>query len=241
MDTQLNQTSPIFRQQHGVIGTFFAQVYGWMLAGLVITFGFAFAIMFLVERSPELYSILLIATPFVLIGQLVLVLVLSFLINRMNAIISIILFLIYSATMGIFFSVVFLEYTITSILVASVASALTFGVMAVYGFVTKQDLTGWGRLAMFGLIGIIIGSLVNLFVYLISPGFGETMGWIITYLGIGIFIILIAYDTQRLKHLAAEAEKSGMIGSYAIQGALVLYLDFINLFIRLLAIFGKRR
>lgn len=219
-----------------------AQVYGWMVAALIITFGVAFGVTFIAERNEQFFLFISAISPFILIGQLIIVLILGFLGSRMNAFVSGALFLFYALTMGIFFGVVFLGFTTISIVLVFGATTVTFLVMALYGMFTKQDLTSWGRLAFFGLIGLIIGTILNLIVYFIAPGVAQGIDYILTYLGIGIFLILIAYDTQKLKHMAASAGENGMgLSALAIQGALALYLDFINLFIRLLAILGKRK
>jgi uncharacterized protein len=132
------------------------------------------------------------------------------------------------------------RYTLTSILVAFGATFLTFAVMSIYGALTKQDLTRWGQIAMFGLIGLLIGTFINILVSIFAPGFGQGMYWILTYVGIGLFVILIAYDSQKLKRMAENANGQN-ISSLAINGALQLYLDFINIFIRVLLIMGKKK
>ncbi|MFS8130828.1 MAG: Bax inhibitor-1/YccA family protein [Candidatus Dojkabacteria bacterium] len=239
----MNTTTDNLMQTTGsVFGGFMAQVYGWMVAGLFITFTVAFGVEFLAERNEQFYLTLATLTPFVLIGQLILVLVLGFLGRRMNAFLAGALFLIYALTMGVFFGVIFLGFTTISIVLVFAATTITFLVMAVFGFVTKQDLTSWGRLALFGILGLIIGSIINIAVFFIAPGVAQGIDYVLTYVGIGLFLILIAYDTQRLKKMAASIGENGMgMTGLAIQGALALYLDFINLFIRLLGIMGKRR
>lgn len=235
-------TDRLIQPSTTVFSSFMAQVYGWMVAALIITFGVAFGVTFIAERNEQFFLFISAISPFILIGQLIIVLILGFLGSRMNAFVSGALFLFYALTMGIFFGVVFLGFTTISIVLVFGATTVTFLVMALYGMFTKQDLTSWGRLAFFGLIGLIIGTILNLIVYFIAPGVAQGIDYILTYLGIGIFLILIAYDTQKLKHMAASAGENGMgLSALAIQGALALYLDFINLFIRLLAILGKRK
>jgi len=239
----MNTTTDNLMQTTGsVFGSFMAQVYGWMVVALAITFGVAFGVEFLAERNEQFYVAVSITAPFVLIGQLILVLVLGFLGRRMNAFLSGALFLFYAVTMGIFFGVIFLGFTTVSIVLVFGATTITFIVMALFGFLTKQDLTSWGRLALFGIIGLIIGSLINILFYFIAPGVAQGIDYVLTYVGIGLFLILIAYDTQKLKKMAASIGEGGVgMTGLAIQGALALYLDFINLFIRLLGIMGKRK
>ncbi|MEO6729142.1 MAG: Bax inhibitor-1/YccA family protein, partial [Candidatus Dojkabacteria bacterium] len=134
------------------------------------------------------------------------------------------------------------DFTTISIAMTFGATTITFLVMSIYGFVTKQDLTSWGRLAFFGLIGLIIGSILNIILFFLAPGVAQGIDYLLTYIGIAIFLILIAYDTQKLKKMAASIGEDGVgMSRLAIQGALALYLDFINLFIRLLRIMGKRK
>ncbi len=139
--------------------------------------------------------------------------------------------------MGLLFGLVFLLYTVASILTTFFATAGTFMIMSAYGYVTKRDLTSIGSLCFMGLIGIILGSLLN--VFFVQSTF---MYWTITYIGIAVFIGLIAYDTQKIKNMARQ----GYFGEsatrkIAIMGALSLYLDFVNLFLLLIRIFGRRR
>ena len=143
------------------------------------------------------------------------------------------MFIFYAALNGFTLSMIFVAYTAGSIAGTFVATAGTFWVMALYGTVTKRDLTGWGSFLFMGLIGIILASVVNIFI-------GSTMlYWGITYLGILIFVGLTAYDVQKLRKMAAQGqldqEKMGILG------ALILYLDFINLFLLLLRVLGSRR
>jgi FtsH-binding integral membrane protein len=127
-------------------------------------------------------------------------------------------------------------YTTESIASTFYITAGTFGVMSLYGYYTKNDLTKIGNLAMMGLIGVIIASIVNMFFQ------NDMMGWIITYIGVAVFVGLTAYDTQKLKEIGANGFRNGeSMEKIAIMGALTLYLDFINLFLFLLRIFGDRR
>ena len=142
--------------------------------------------------------------------------------------------MLYSVLTGMTFSVFFLVFTAESIASTFFITAGTFAVMSIYGYVTKSDLTKIGNLCLMALIGILIASVVNIFLK------SETMYWIVTYAGVLIFTGLIAYDTQKIKALAT-LENNEHTQKLAICGALSLYLDFINLFIMLLRIFGQRK
>ncbi|MEP7103385.1 MAG: Bax inhibitor-1/YccA family protein [Candidatus Dojkabacteria bacterium] len=238
----MQSTPGLIQESSTVFGSFMAQVYGWMVIGLMVTFAVAFGVEFITERNEQIYLLLATLSPFIIIGQLIIVLVMAFLWRKMNVFISAGLFLFYSLTMGLFFGIIFLDFTSSSILLVFGATIATFVVMALFGTLTKQDLTSWGRLALFGLLGLIIATVINIVFYLFNPGLAQSFEWVLTYLGVGIFLILIAYDTQKLKTMAASAEQSGLgMANVAIQGALTLYLDFINIFIRLLFIMGKRK
>ncbi len=149
---------------------------------------------------------------------------------------AITLFLLYCLTSGLTLSVIFCVFALKSIISLFFGTALVFFLMSLYGFFTDHDLTSWGHVLLFGLLGIILVSLVNLF--LNSSG----VEWVVNVLGVFIFTGLIAYDTQKLKALdeAGTEEGSAREVKESIYGALELYLDFINLFLRLLALFGKK-
>lgn len=172
----------------------------------------------------------------IIIAELGLVIWLSSRIESMNATKAISLFLLYSALNGLTFSILFLMYTSGSIASTFFITAGTFGVMSAYGYFTKKDLTSWGNILFMGLIGIIIASVVNFFFQ------SEMLYWGITYIGVLVFVGLTAYDTQKIKKMSLELDVDSEEGSKgAIMGALTLYLDFINLFIMLLRIFGQRK
>lgn len=214
--------------------TFFTQVYGWMAAALAVTGFMALA----VTRSAAMQRFIF-GNPLVfyglIIGELVLVMVLVSRLNRMSAQTATTVFVVYALVNGLTLSAVFLAYTSATIARAFFVTAGMFAVMTVVGFTTKIDLTKLGSLLFMALLGFIIASLVNLFLQ------SEALYWIITYVGVVIFVGLIAFDTQRIKAMAnagfsgEETERKG-----AIFGALRLYLDFINLFLMLLRIFGRR-
>jgi len=214
---------------------FMSKVYGWMFVGLLITAGIA---MWASSNATIMES--LFGNPFLFFGliiaQLGLVVVLSAAIKKISANTALLLFLVYAALTGLTFSVIFLVYTAASIASTFIVTALTFGIMSIYGYITKTDLTTIGNIAFMGLIGIILASLVNIF----WPN--GTLYWIITYIGVLVFVVLTAYDTQKIKRMniignsGTDEDKKE-----SILGALTLYLDFINLFLLLLRIFGRRR
>ena len=214
--------------------SFINKVYGWMALALAITG-------FVALRTANSGLIDIIAGNQILffgiiLGELGLVIWLSSAIDGMNAAKAISLFLLYSALNGLTFSILFLVYTAGSIASTFFITAGTFGVMSAYGYFTKTDLTTIGNLAFMGLIGIIIASVVNIFWH------NETLYWGITYIGVLVFVGLTAYDTQKIKKMSLELDVDSEEGSKgAIMGALALYLDFINLFIMLLRIFGDRK
>ena len=171
----------------------------------------------------------------ILIAEVGIVIYLSSAIQRMSAQSALGWFLFYSALNGITLSLLFMIYTAASVTSAFMVTALTFAGMAMYGYTTKRDLTTIGSLAFMGLIGIIIASVINIFF------FSETLYWIISYVGVLIFVGLTAYDTQKLKEMSLQLDQNEEIQQKAaIMGALRLYLDFINLFIMLLRIMGRR-
>ncbi|HXF99199.1 MAG TPA: Bax inhibitor-1/YccA family protein [Bacteroidota bacterium] len=214
---------------------FVVKVYGWMMAGLLVT-GIG---SFLVLNTPSLME-WIFSGRWTLLGlilvQLGLVGWLSFRIEKMTAATATMVFVGYAALTGLTLSAIFLVYTAESLASTFFVTAGTFGAMSAYGYLTKRDLTSFGSFLMMGLIGLVIASLVNLFFQ------NETVYWISTYAGILIFVGLTAYDTQKIKAMAgsdttnAEVEQKG-----AIMGALRLYLDFINLFLLLLRVLGRRR
>ena len=171
----------------------------------------------------------------VMLAPLGVVLYMSFGIAKMSASKAQTVFWIFAALMGLSLSSIFAVYTETSITRVFFITAGTFGAMSIYGYTTKRDLTKFGSFLMMGLIGIIIASIVNMFMK--SP----MMYWIISILGVLIFVGLTAYDTQKIKNMYQSSDTGELMGKKALMGALTLYLDFINLFIMLLRLFGQRR
>jgi FtsH-binding integral membrane protein len=216
--------------------TFITKVYGWMTVGLVIT-----AVVALYTAGNEAMLQFIYGRPFVLIGlilaEFALVIGLGAAIGRMSAPVAAAMFLIYSAINGLTLSAVFIVYQLGSIGTVFFITAGTFGTMSIVGWVTRKDLTGIGNLCIMGLVGVILASVANWFLQ------SSALYWAITYIGIAVFVGLIAYDTQKLKILGAQLgySNSALARKAAILGALSLYLDFVNLFLLLLRLFGRRR
>jgi hypothetical protein len=233
METQVRPYSSVNEQD--AVRVFMQKVYIWMTGGLVLTGVIAHQ----VANSETIMSTLLHNQGLffaLIIGQLGLVMALSFTANRVSSAVAGAMFIAYSALNGLTLSVIFVAYTATSIAQVFFITAGTFAGMSVYGFVTKKDLTSMGSFLIMGLWGIIITMVVNIF--LKSPA----VGYAISFLGVFIFLGLTAYDTQKLKNLAlSNPEASQTAENSAILGALILYLDFINLFLMLLRLFGKRK
>jgi len=217
------------------ISVYLSRVYNWMAVALLVTGVVAYYI----AGSENLIQIIIgnrILFFGLIIGEIFLVGYIAKMIHKLSSYNAILLFLLYAVLNGLTFSVIFLVYTSESISSTFLITAGTFGAMSAYGFFTKKDLTKIGSLAMMALIGIIIASVVNMFFK------NEMTHWIITYLGVAIFVGLTAYDTQKLKSIAANGfENEESMEKSAIIGALTLYLDFINLFLFLLRIFGSRK
>lgn len=213
-------------------------VFAWMGVGLFLTS----LISYLVYSETSLLSLLINETGvtglgyIVMFSPIVFVLIMSFGFNRLSYVALAILFVIYSVIMGASLSFIFLIYTQESIYTTFISAALMFGFMAIMGYTTKTDLTKMGSILFMGLIGIIIASLINLFMR------SDTLPFIISIISVIVFCGLTAWDIQKLKNMAADSisdsETKSKIG---ILGALTLYLDFINLFLSLLRIFGKRQ
>jgi len=213
--------------------SFLSQVYAWMTAGLLVTS----AVAAYTASAPSVLN-LLYGNPFTIwilfLAQIGLVIGLSAAIERLASGTAVALFVGYGALNGLTLSAIFLVYTSTAIAQAFLATAATFLVMSFYGATTKRDLSTFGNLLVMALIGFVIGSLINLF------WANSALYWVLTYLGIALFIGLTAYDTQQIKRLSQQVQDDTTARRLAIIGALKLYLDFINLFLLLLRIFGSR-
>ena len=170
-----------------------------------------------------------------ILAPLGLVMLLSFGINRLSASTALTVFFVYAGLLGLSLASIFLVYTGASITRVFFISAATFGSMSLWGYTTQRDLTGLGSFMFMGLIGIVIAMVVNMF--LKSSG----LDWAISVIGVLVFVGLTAYDTQRIKEMYSVQDDGTVAGRKAVMGALSLYLDFINLFLMLLRIFGDRR
>ncbi|GAB6887404.1 Bax inhibitor-1/YccA family protein [Desulfothermus okinawensis JCM 13304] len=215
---------------------FLRGVYLWMSIGLMIT---AY-ISYLISSSPTLISIFLqnqLLFIGIIIGEIVLVVTISGAISRLSASMATILFIVYSGLNGITLSTIFLIYTKASIMKTFFVCSGMFGAMSIYGYTTSKDLTSWRSFLFMGLIGVIIASVVNMFFH------STQMEFVISVIGILVFIGLTAYDTQKLKQMGQNAplDKKSTLQKGTILGALTLYLDFINLFLLLLRFFGSGR
>ena len=220
-----------------LVNNYVRSVYNWMCIGLALTGFIAFyvstneSIRQLVFGNPIIFFVIIIA-------ELALVFSIAGLVNKMSAGTATGLFVLYSALNGVTLSFIFLAYTRSSIYSTFFICAATFLACSIYGWTTKRDLTSWGGFLMMGLIGIIIASLVNIFIR------SSAMSMVVSYIGVIVFVGLTAYDTQKLKNMALT-QPAGIDGAVvrkgAILGALSLYLDFINLFLMLLRIFGQGR
>ncbi|MFZ5571175.1 MAG: Bax inhibitor-1/YccA family protein [Thermodesulfobacteriota bacterium] len=224
-------------QTQVAVNSFIRSVYNWMAVGLALTGVVAFWV-----AGSETMLKLIFGNQLVfwglIIGELALVFSLSARVHRMEASTATGLFLLYSALNGATLAAILLAYTMSSIATTFFICAGTFAACSIYGMTTKRDLTGVGQFMFMGLIGIVIATVVNLFVK--SSG----MEMIISYLGVFIFVGLTAYDTQKLKEMALSQPAgldAAVIRKGAILGALSLYLDFINMFLFLLRIFGSSR
>lgn len=223
--------------------SYMLKVYNYMAAGLGIT-GVAAVLTYLaaVDTSSGTVQLTalgqaLFASPLmwvIVLAPVALVFFLSFRIQNMSVAAAQTTFWVYAALVGVSFASLGLVYTQGSIARVFLITAATFAGMSLYGYTTKRDLTGMGSFLFMGLIGVIVASLVNIFLA------SSAMNWVISVLGVVIFTGLTAYDTQKIKEMYFEADEVAVMGRKAIMGALRLYLDFINLFLMLLRLFGNR-
>lgn len=217
------------------VSSFLSKVFLWMALGLAITTAGSFWLL----SQPQLFSTIM-KNHWVffalVIAEIGLVIWLSSALMSMSAGLATTLFLVYSFLNGVTLSPLFVIYTGASVMTTFAVTAGTFFFFSLYGFTTKRDLTTMGGLMMMGLIGVILASVVNIFIK------SSMLDWIVTFIAIAVFMGLIAWDTQKLKAMHAMGFESPQAErKMTILGALALYLDFVNLFIQLLRIFGKRR
>ncbi|MEO6325196.1 MAG: Bax inhibitor-1/YccA family protein [Thermoanaerobaculia bacterium] len=229
------ERSPIAISPVAVETRFLTRVYGWMAAGLAAT---ALVASFVVS-SPAVAQVVLgnkIVFYGLMLAELGLVVWLSGMIGKMSATTASAVFLFYSALNGLTLSVIFFAFTRSSIASTFLVTAGTFGAMSVYGLVTKRSLDGLGSFCFMGLIGVVLASIVNFFMK------SSMLQFIVSCVGVIVFVGLTAYDTRKLKMMAATIDADSEEGRRgAVRGALSLYLDFINLFLMLLNLFGRRR
>ncbi len=214
-----------------VLSTVMRKVYGRMFFALVVT---ALTALY-VASSPTLLATILGSRGIffgLIIAELAVVFVVSGMLHKLSSTTAVLLFYLYAILNGVVFSSIFVVYELGSIAYTFFITAGVFGAMTVYGLVTKNDMTKFGSYCMMALFGLIIATVVNIFVA------SSTLDWIISLVGVALFIGLTAWDTQKIKNAAYEVEPSQM-GKLATIGALSLYLDFINLFLYLLRFFGR--
>ena len=218
------------------VNSFIRSVYNWMAAGLGLT-----GVVALYISNSEAMLQVIFGNPLIFFGliaaELGMVFYLSARVQKIQATTATALFILYSALNGVTLSFIFIAYTPASITSTLFVCAATFVACSIFGFTTKKDLTSLGSFMFMGLIGIIIASLVNLFIQ------SSAITTIVSYIGVLVFVGLTAYDTQKLKHMARTQPAgldAGVVRKGAIMGALSLYLDFINLFLMLLYIMGGR-
>jgi uncharacterized protein len=208
------------------------RVYNYMAGGLAVTGVVAYA-----AAASGFYQSIA-GTPLiwvVILAPLAFVFALSFGIERMSAATAAIVFIVYAAVMGLSLGGIFLVFTGASIARVFFITAATYAAMSLYGYTTRTDLSKFGTFLFMGLIGIVIASLVNIFVR------SDAVQFVVSIVGVIVFVGLTAYDTQRIKEMYLESDTEEIAGKKAIMGALALYLDFINLFMLLLQLFGQRR
>ena len=215
------------------VALFLRSVYGWMCGGLAIT---ALTAMFIASSPSIVIAIARNQLLFwgIVIAQFGIVIALSARVQKMAASTAAGLFVAYSALTGVTISFVLLAFTGESVASTFIVTAGMFGALALYGTMTRRDLSGLGQFLFMGLIGVVLASIVGIFWH------SDALQFVISFIGVIVFTGLAAYDAQRLKAMAL-AMPAGATGSYAVVGALTLYLDFINLFLFLLRFLGSRR
>jgi len=224
------------------------RVYSWVCVGLVVCFGIAYfvgnTVLNYVKTGQNAALAEFFINPFVYIGAIVLYFVVGFtlypVIQRTSLAVGTLVYLLFTALFGFMISTVLVSYSLPSIATAFVTAAAMFGIMSIIGFTTKVDLSKFGPVLFMALIGIIVGTLVNI---IFLPG-ALWLYWGLTYLGVIVFAGLVAYDTQWIARNAATIAEKGdeqAAGKIALIGAFRLFLDFVNLFLYLLRIFGRSR
>ena len=206
----------------------YPKMFTWLFIGLLITFVSGYS---LSMNGPLMYNIFFFFVLPIAIIEIVIAVILGIRLQKMNPITTKILYIVYCILTGITFSIIFVAFKVSSLISIFIITAVIFALIALYGYTTKKDLTKLGTIIFIGLLGLIIGELINAFIFK-----NATMDLGLTIIGVIIFVGYIAYDVNKVKELLPfiGEEKA------AVYGAFQLYLDFINLFIRLLELFGKR-
>lgn len=229
----LSQTKPEIQRK------FMAGVYLRMVFALTITAVVAYFTAYQISTNPAVTNFYLKNIKYIIwgsfIAELAIVFGISFGLRKISPFVAMLLFILYSIITGITFSSIFIIFEISSIFKIFAISALMFLGMSIYGAFTKSDLRSAGRYLIMGLIGLCIASLVNIFFK------SSKLDWLLSIIGVGIFVGLTAYDTQKIMRISVYNDGSEKFQKFAIFGALELYLDFINIFIKMLHLFGKRK
>lgn len=210
--------------------SFLTHAFVWMFAGLLLTA----AVALLVQGSPAVLKVAKDLGLLLLVALLALPMVIGFGINRLGATLALGLFFVYAAALGLVMGLIVLSYTETSVASAFLTASGMFGGAALYGATTKRSLAGLGGILSMLLIGLIVALVVNLFMA------SSTLAWILSLVGVALFTALTAYDVQRIQ-VGQLVQMTGSVEKAAVLGALRLYLDFVNLFLFLLRLFGNRR
>ncbi len=231
---RLNEPQLSLAEQQQAERSFITRTFLWMTLGLVVT-----AVVAYVVATTPAFMEFVFGNPWITIGlliaQVVVVMALAVAIKNMAPTVATLIFLGYAALTGLTFSTVLVYYTAESVASTFVVTAGMFGILSIIGMTTKVDLTAIGTIAIIGLVGVILMSIVNFFLQ------STALYWLISVAGIIIFVALIARDTQMLKRMATQVDPNSDQGARAsIMGALQLYLDFINLFLFLLRVMGRR-
>lgn len=231
-----NSTSPVLldRKKSALLSVF-RKVYVWMTLALCIT---GLTAMVVANNDRFIYELLQNNMLFwgIIIAELVLVFVISGMVAKLSMTTATLLFIFYSVLNGVTMSLIFLAYTESTIASTFFITAGTFGALSLYGYMTKKDLSSWGSILGMALLGLIIASVVNAFME------SDTLYWIISYVGVLLFVGLTVYDTQKIKRAIMDPDNKvdDDLHKIALLGALSLYLDFINLFLYMLRIMGDR-
>lgn len=231
----------LIREKEGALSLAFPalmrKVYVWMTLALIITGVTAYGVAHSEVLMSQMFESRRAVFMVLIIAELALVFGISRFINRLSLTTATLLFILYSALNGATLSVIFLAYSASVITKTFFITAGTFGTMALFGYFTKADLSGLGKILLMALVGIIIASIVNIFFF--KSGMFDL---IVSYIGVLVFVGLTAYDSQKIKQLLLRAEDADENAQkMALMGSLTLYLDFINLFLYLLRIFGRER